>query len=68
MSNDNRYLHLARQDCPLPPGTHVVAYCRDSGGDRPDRRVAQQMKRRGDLKNLLISRNAGRSRRPCANG
>lgn len=40
--SDNRYLHLVRQDCPLPPGTHVVAYCRDSGGDEQDRSVGQQ--------------------------
>ena len=40
---DNRYLHLVRQDCPLPPGTHVVAYCRDSGGEEQDRSVQQQM-------------------------
>jgi len=33
-SNDNsRYLHLIRQDCPLPSGTHVVGYYRDSGGE-----------------------------------
>ncbi|MEQ8673715.1 MAG: recombinase family protein [Aggregatilineales bacterium] len=43
MNNDNRYLHLIRQDCPLPPGTHVVVYCRDSGGDEQDRSVAQQI-------------------------
>ena len=42
-SDDNaRYLHLIRQDCPLPPGTHVVGYCRDSGGEEQDRSVAQQ--------------------------
>lgn len=40
---DNRYLHLIRQDCPLPPGTHVVVYCRDSCGDEQDRSVAQQI-------------------------
>jgi DNA invertase Pin-like site-specific DNA recombinase len=40
---DNRYLHLIRQDCPLEPGTHVVAYCRDSGGEEQDRSVAQQI-------------------------
>ncbi len=40
---DNRYLHLVRQDCPLPPNTHVVAYCRDSGGDEQDRSVQQQV-------------------------
>ena len=44
MSTDenNRYLHLIRQDCPLPPGTHVVGYCRDSGGEEQDRSVSQQ--------------------------
>ncbi len=42
-SDDNsRYLHLIRQDCPLPPGTHVVGYCRDSGGEEQDRSVSQQ--------------------------
>lgn len=40
---DNRYLHLIRQDCPLPPGTHIVAYCRDSGGEEQDRSVGQQV-------------------------
>jgi DNA invertase Pin-like site-specific DNA recombinase len=40
---DNRYLHLVRPDCPLPPGTHVVAYCRDSGGEEQDRSVHQQV-------------------------
>src|SRR3989304_10184891 len=40
---DNLYLHLIRQDCPLPPGTHVVVYCRDSGGEEQDRSVAQQV-------------------------
>jgi hypothetical protein len=43
MTSDNRYLHLIRQDCPLPPGTHVVVYCRDSGGEEQDRSVAQQI-------------------------
>lgn len=44
MSSDEsaRYLHLIRQDCPLPPGTHVVGYCRDSGGEEQDRSVSQQ--------------------------
>ncbi len=37
-----RYQHLIRQDCPVPPGTHVVVYCRDSGGEEQDRSVAQQ--------------------------
>ncbi len=40
--SDARYLHLIRQDCPLPPGTHVVGYCRDSGGEEQDRSVSQQ--------------------------
>jgi hypothetical protein len=40
--NDARYLHLIRTDCPLPPGTHVVGYCRDSGGVEQDRSVSQQ--------------------------
>src|SRR5690606_30453494 len=30
-------------DCPLPPGTHVVIYCRDSGGEEQDRSVQQQI-------------------------
>jgi len=43
-SSDNaHYLHLIRQDCPLPPGTHVVGYCRDSGGEEQDRSVSQQV-------------------------
>ena len=37
------YQHLLRQDCPLPPGTQVVVYCRDSGGDDQDRSVGQQI-------------------------
>lgn len=41
-NDDNRYLHLIRPDCPLPQGTYVVAYCRDSGGDEQDRSVTQQ--------------------------
>jgi len=41
MSND-RYLHLVRADCPLPPGTHVVAYYRDSGGEDQERSILQQ--------------------------
>jgi hypothetical protein len=40
--SDSRYLHLICQDCPLPPGTHVVGYCRDSGGEEQDRSVSQQ--------------------------
>lgn len=32
MTSDNRYLHLIRQDCPLPPGTHVVVYCKYYAG------------------------------------
>lgn len=27
--SDNRYLHLIRQDCLLPPGTHIVDYYRE---------------------------------------
>lgn len=42
MSNE-RYLHLIRQDCPLPVGAHVLAYCRDSGGEEQDRSVQQQL-------------------------
>ncbi len=41
--NENTYLHLIRQDCPVPAGTHVVVYCRDSGGEEQDRSVAQQI-------------------------
>jgi len=41
--SDNRYLHLVRHDCPLTPGTHVVVYCRDSGGEEQDRSVSQQV-------------------------
>lgn len=40
--NDSRYLHLVRPDCPLRRGTHVVAYCRDSGGEEQERSVQQQ--------------------------
>ncbi len=43
MTTDNRYLHLIRQDCPLSPSTHVVVYCRDSGGEEQDRSVTQQI-------------------------
>lgn len=39
----SRYLHLIRQDCPLPPGTRVFIYCRDSGGEEQDRSVIQQV-------------------------
>lgn len=28
--SDSRYLHLIRQDCPLPAGTHTIGYCRES--------------------------------------
>ena len=42
-SNNNNYLHLIRQDCPVPAGTHVVVYCRDSGGEEQDRSVSQQV-------------------------
>ncbi|NJL56040.1 recombinase family protein [bacterium] len=42
-ATDNRYLHLVRHDCPLTPGTHVVVYCRDSGGEEQDRSVSQQV-------------------------
>ena len=42
-ASDNRYLHLVRQDCPLPPGTHVVVHCRDSGGEDQERSVSQQV-------------------------
>src|SRR5512134_1859775 len=41
-ADSTRYLRLIRQDCPLPPGTHVVGYCRDSGGEEQDRSVSQQ--------------------------
>ncbi|MCC7208173.1 MAG: recombinase family protein [Anaerolineae bacterium] len=41
--SDSRYLHLIRQDCQLPPGTHVVAYCRDSGGEEQERSTLQQV-------------------------
>jgi hypothetical protein len=34
---------LYQNRCPLPPGTHAVVYCRDSGGDEQDRSVAQQI-------------------------
>lgn len=38
-----RYQHLIRQDCPIPPGAHVVAYMRDSGGEEQDQSIAQQI-------------------------
>ena len=40
--SEARYLHLIRQDCPLPKGTRVVGYCRDSGGEEQDRSTKQQ--------------------------
>jgi DNA invertase Pin-like site-specific DNA recombinase len=40
---DDRYLNLVRQDCPLPPGTHVAASARDSGGEEQERSVRQQV-------------------------
>ncbi len=40
--SDSHYLHLLRSDCPLPPGTHVVLYTRDSGGDEQDKSIVQQ--------------------------
>jgi hypothetical protein len=43
LTSEKRYLHLIRQDCPVPAGTHVVAYCRDSGGEDQDRSVQQQI-------------------------
>jgi len=43
MNSESRYLHLIRQDCPLPPASHVFIYCRDSGGDEQDRSVQQQI-------------------------
>jgi 5-methylcytosine-specific restriction endonuclease McrA len=46
---DNRYLHLIRQDCPLPHGTHVVVYCRDSGGDEQDHSVAREYSQHNNL-------------------
>ena len=42
-NSEYKYLHLVRQDCPLPPGTRVFVYCRDSGGDEQDRSVTQQI-------------------------
>lgn len=32
-SDSTHYLHLIRQDCPLPPGTHVVGCCNKYGGN-----------------------------------
>lgn len=57
--SDSLYLHLLRPDCPLPPGTHVVVYCRDSGGEEQDRSVAQQMQAAHEYcqhHNLVIER------------
>lgn len=57
--SDYRYLNLVRQDCPLPPGTHVVAYCRDSGGEEQDRSVAQQFEAAREycrFHNLILDR------------
>src|SRR5512145_2266434 len=54
-----RYLHLIRQDCPLPPGTHVVIYCRDSGGEEQDRSVSQQIETAREYSqhhNLVVDR------------
>lgn len=54
---DYRYQHLIRRDCPLPPGTPVVVYCRDSGGEEQDRSVAQQVEAAReycDQHNLLL--------------
>lgn len=39
---EKRFSHVVRKDCPLPPETPVVAYCRDSGGDDQERSVKQQ--------------------------
>lgn len=39
----SQYQHIVRPDCPVPAGTIVIAYCRDSGGDDQDRSIAQQM-------------------------
>ncbi|NUQ05970.1 MAG: recombinase family protein, partial [Anaerolineae bacterium] len=38
-----KYQHLIRQDCPLPAGSPVVIYCRDSGGEEQDKSVGQQV-------------------------
>lgn len=38
----NRYDHIVRKDCPLPPGSTVDAYLRDSGHADQERSVAQQ--------------------------
>ena len=40
---EEHYLHTVRQNCPLPPGTHVVASVRDSGGDDQERSTRQQI-------------------------
>src|SRR5690348_8009040 len=47
--SDERYLHLVRTTCPLPVGTHVVAYCRDSGGEEQERSVQQQVQVVGEF-------------------
>ncbi len=44
-SDNARYLHLIRQDCPLPPGTHVVGYCRDSDWDSIQHRLIRNADR-----------------------
>ncbi len=43
MTEEIRYQHLIRQDCPLPAGTPVMVYCRDSGGEEQERSVGQQI-------------------------
>jgi len=58
-SEENNYLHIVRQDCPLPPGTHVVIYCRDSGGEEQDRSVTQQIETAKEYcrhHNLIVDR------------
>ena len=42
MNTAYRYLHLILPDCPVPPGTLVIGYGRDSGGDEQDESVDQQ--------------------------